>query len=68
MTHNLRVDVDRMVCAGAGDCVRIAPAAFRLDEEQIAVVVADASSIDEETLRTAERECPSGAIVVRAEP
>jgi ferredoxin len=68
MTHNLRVDVDRMVCAGAGDCVRIAPGAFRLDEEEISVVIAGVSSIDEETLRAAERECPSGAIVVRADP
>jgi ferredoxin len=67
MTHNLRVEVDRMVCAGAGDCVRIAPMTFRLDEEEIAIVV-DASAADEETLRTAERECPSGAILVRAHP
>lgn len=66
MTHNLRVEVDRMVCAGSGDCMRIAPAAFSLDEEEIAVVT-NASAVDEETLRKAERECPSGAIVVRAD-
>jgi CDGSH iron-sulfur domain-containing protein 3 len=63
MSHNLSVHVDRAVCIGSGDCVRIAPSAFALDDEDRAVVL-DSSSVDADTLRQAERSCPSGAITV----
>src|SRR5437868_6341955 len=65
MAHNLRVEVDHAVCIGSGDCVRIAPTAFALDDEGFAYVL-DPSTVDEETLRRAERACPSAAITVEA--
>lgn len=52
-----------MVCMGSGDCVRIAPAAFHLDDEEIAIVT-NAGAVDADTLRKAERSCPSGALVI----
>src|SRR4051812_4583615 len=63
MPHNLQVEVDRSVCIGSGDCVRLAPTAFALDDDDKAYVL-DAESADAETLRQAERSCPSGAITV----
>ncbi len=63
MGHELRVEVDRDLCISSGECERLAPAAFALDDEDIAVVV-DPSAVDAETLRAAERSCPSGAIRV----
>jgi ferredoxin len=63
VTHNLRVEVDRMVCMRSGDCARLAPQAFTIDEEEIAVVT-DPSAVGEDTLRLVERNCPSGAISV----
>src|SRR5947207_12830931 len=63
MAHNLNVEIDRNVCIGSGDCARLAPTAFALDDEDRAYVL-DPESVDAETLRQAERSCPSGAIVV----
>src|SRR5919204_4372972 len=63
MPHNLKVEVDRDVCIGSGDCARLAPTAFALDDEDRAYVL-DPESVDADTLRQAERNCPSGAIVV----
>jgi CDGSH-type Zn-finger protein/ferredoxin len=57
----LTVTIDRAVCIGAGDCVRRAPGAFAFDEQGVATV-ADLAAADAETLRAAERSCPSGAI------
>jgi len=65
MPHNLKVEVDRNVCIGSGDCVRLAPTAFALDDEDRARVL-DPESVDAETLLQAERSCPSGAITVTA--
>src|SRR5437868_11170099 len=63
MPHNLKVEVDRDVCIGSGDCARLAPTAFALDDDDRAYVL-DPESVDAETLRQAERSCPSGAITV----
>ena len=63
MAHNLKVEIDRTVCIGSGDCARLAPTAFALDADDKAYVL-DPESVDAETLRQAERSCPSGAITV----
>src|SRR5919204_6203509 len=63
MPHNLKVEVDRDVCIGSGDCARLARTAFALDDEDKAYVL-DPESVDAETLRQAERSCPSGAITI----
>lgn len=59
----MKVTVDRGICMGAANCVRLAKGAFVLDEQQISTVV-DPSAVTEEQLLAAERSCPSGAIVV----
>jgi ferredoxin len=61
VAKKMTVEVDRLVCIGSGDCVRVAPATFALDDEDVAVVL-DPSASTLETLQTAERSCPSGAI------
>jgi ferredoxin len=61
VTDKVTVEVDRLVCIGSGDCVRVAPGTFALDEEDIAVVT-DPSASTLELLQAAERSCPSGAI------
>jgi ferredoxin len=63
MSHELTVEIDKSVCISSGDCVRLAPTAFAFDDDGLAMVV-DPASVDAETLRTAERSCPSGAITV----
>jgi ferredoxin len=57
------VTVDRELCIGAGNCVRIAPRVFRLDDEEVATVI-DPTGAAADALRRAAKSCPSGAIVV----
>jgi ferredoxin len=57
------VIIDAELCIGATECTRIAPAAFRLDEERgVSVVLEGAAAVDEDTLREAVRDCPTEAI------
>ncbi len=55
--------VDRDLCIGAGNCIRLARGYFELDDEDIAVVVNGAGA-SREDLEAAERACPASAIVV----
>lgn len=60
------VRVDPELCIGSGDCIRIAPAAFVLDEERgVSVVRPGASLVDRSLLEAAARGCPMQAILLR---
>lgn len=59
--HRLNVEIDQAICIGSGDCVRIAPVAFDLDDDGLAVLL-DPASTSSEALRLAASSCPSGAI------
>ncbi|MGH2744255.1 MAG: ferredoxin [Pseudonocardiaceae bacterium] len=59
----MRVTVDRELCIGAGNCARIAPKVFQLDDEEVAIVI-DPTGAAADLLRRAAKSCPSGAIVV----
>ena len=63
---DLRVRIDRLLCVGFEDCIRVAPHVFRLDEEGIAVFVSDTDGVDRETVLSACAECPVDAIEVFA--
>ena len=60
---NVDVTIDRFVCIGSGTCVRLAPGAFELDDEGVAVLV-NPLTADLSELQQAERACPTAAIVV----
>jgi len=66
MTDEPKVTVDALVCIGAAECVRLAPAVFELNEEDQAQVV-DPDAAETEVLRQAADACPSGAIRLRAD-
>jgi ferredoxin len=59
----MKVKVDRDLCIGVSNCVAIAPAVFKLDDKNKAVVL-DPSSVDEETLMEAAKSCPENAIIL----
>ncbi len=59
----LRIEIDRDVCIGSANCVRLARGVFALDDEEIASVV-DASAAPPDAVRRAESSCPTGAISV----
>ncbi len=60
----LRVQIDRDLCVGFGDCVTEASEAFRLDEENVAVFGSDPDSVEREQLLRACEVCPVDALTV----
>lgn len=64
--NRIRVEVDRDLCIGSGDCVATEPDVFELDDEGKAVVIdADAAPVDD--VVEAARNCPVTAIFVIGE-
>jgi ferredoxin len=60
-----QVSIDPDLCIGSGDCVRLVPAAFRLDDAQgVAVPLEGASTTDPALLVRAAMGCPTQAIRV----
>jgi ferredoxin len=59
----MKVKVDRELCVGIGNCVALAPAAFRLDNENKAVFL-NPSSVSDEKIMSAAESCPVSAIIV----
>jgi ferredoxin len=61
MTIEVRVDPD--LCIGSGDCVRILPAAFRIDDDRgVSVPLDGAGDRDPELLKKAAFTCPTQSI------
>jgi ferredoxin len=64
--NRIRVEVDRDLCIGSGDCVDTAPAVFELDDDGKARVIdPDAAGVDE--IVDAAANCPVTAIFVEGE-
>ena len=59
----LRIQIDRGLCVGFGDCVEQAPGAFRLDQDGLAVFV-EPESVERTILLQACDACPVDAITV----
>lgn len=64
--NGLRVEIDRDLCVGFGDCIDASPESFELNEEGIAELTAPESA-EREALLRACRSCPVDAITVRDE-
>ena len=63
-----KVSVDEELCVGTADCARLAPLAFRVDEDvNASVVLPGADSADAADLLAAARACPTNAIRVVAD-
>ncbi|HEY6958228.1 MAG TPA: ferredoxin [Candidatus Limnocylindria bacterium] len=59
------VTVDPDLCIGTGDCVRLVPSAFRIDETRgVSVPLPAAERTDPELLEEAAFNCPTRAITV----
>ncbi len=59
----LKITIDRTLCVGFGDCVEVAPDAFDLDDDGIAVF-RQPELVVPEVLIEACRICPVDALVV----
>lgn len=63
MADELKIEVDRDLCIGSGDCVDTAPAVFELDDDGKAIVL-DPNGAPEDEVVDAARNCPVTAIFV----
>jgi ferredoxin len=59
----LRIRIDRGLCVGFADCIEAAPAAFRLDDEGVAVFTRP-EAVDRGRLLAACEACPVDALTV----
>lgn len=57
-----KIYVDRKACIGVATCVVIAPEAFDLDDEGIAIIKEGAEKLDDNKLLMAAQSCPVLAI------
>jgi ferredoxin len=57
-----KIVVDRKACIGVATCVVIAPEAFDLDAEGIAIIKEGAEKLDDNKLLMAAQSCPVLAI------
>jgi ferredoxin len=59
----IEVTVDPDLCIGSGDCVRLLPLAFRIDDTTgVSVPLPGAGDADPELLRQAAYACPTQSI------
>ncbi len=64
--NRIRIEVDRDLCIGSGDCVATAPAVFELDDDGKAIVLdPDGAPVDD--VVEAAMNCPVTAIFVAGE-
>lgn len=64
--NRIRIEVDRGLCIGSGDCVDSAPDVFELDAEDKARVI-DADGAPEDVVLEAAGNCPVTAVFVYGE-
>lgn len=64
--NRIRIEVDRDLCIGSGDCVDTAPAVFALDDDGKAIVL-DPDGAGTDDVVEAARNCPVTAIFVIGE-
>jgi len=63
----LSVRIDRERCIGSGNCVKVAPEVFELDDGNIVNFRADAGDIDRDRMTEACDVCPVDALIVHDE-
>jgi ferredoxin len=61
---DLTVRIDRRTCIGSGNCIKVAPALFQLDDEGIVAFGAGADRTDREKVIDACSVCPVEAFQV----
>ena len=61
--NGIRIEVDRELCFGFGDCVDTAPRVFALDEDGKATVI-DPDGASLERIAEASQNCPVDAIII----
>lgn len=61
--NGVLIQVDHDLCAGFGDCVKVAPNVFELNEDGNSVVL-DPDAVETDVLMEAAETCPVSAILL----
>lgn len=62
---SIKVTIDADLCVGSGDCARVAPRAFEVDDSSgLAIVQDGVAQTATEDLENAAYQCPTGAITL----
>ncbi|MEV7005015.1 ferredoxin [Streptosporangium sp. NPDC051022] len=56
---DLRIELDESICCGSGMCAAIAPEAFAVAPDGVAVELPGAGAVDGGTLLRAAKSCPT---------
>lgn len=62
---DLAVSIDRDACIGSGNCVKVAPELFELDDDSIVVFAKTADGTDRAAVLEACEVCPVEALTVK---
>lgn len=62
---DLTATVDKDLCMSSGLCIADYPAAFRFDDDELAETTTEAANLTQPDLKTAARNCPAEAIILR---
>jgi ferredoxin len=62
---DLTITIDRDLCIGSGNCVKVEPHLFQLDDEGIAAFASGAENVDRGRVVDACEVCPVEALTVR---
>ncbi len=60
----MKAEVDPDLCTGCGPCEEICPEVFRVEQDIAKVIVDQVPKDVEDACRSAEEECPTGAISI----
>ena len=61
-----RAEIDHTLCVGVGECIRIAPHAFRYNKERLGIFKGKGEGYTAEQLQEAVDSCPMQAIRILA--
>lgn len=59
-----RAYVDHALCVGVGECIRVAPRAFRYNKERLAIFKGEGEGYDRAQLQEAVDSCPMQSIAI----
>ncbi len=60
---DLKIKIDRSTCIATGNCIKVAPEVFELDDERICSFKVDFMEIEHERLVEACSVCPVDALI-----
>ena len=62
--NDLTIRIDRTLCIGSGNCIKVTPEFFELDDESVCVFLDNPPEVESERVIEACKVCPVDALIV----